>query len=69
MVKVIDNKFSTILGARRLKISQVAKGTGISRVTLTQLYYGRTTQISFEVLDKLCSYVQCDVGDLLEFKK
>lgn len=69
MVKVIDNKFSTILGARRLKISQVAKGTGISRVTLTQLYYGRTTQISFEVLDKLCSYLQCDVGDLLEFKK
>jgi len=26
-------------------------------------------QISFEVLDKLCTYLECPVGDILEHKK
>ncbi len=66
---MIVNKFSVLLAQRLLKISALAKATGISRVTLTQLYYRRTKQIDLETLDKLCCYLQCGVGDILEFKK
>ena len=65
---MICNKFSAILGERLLKISKVAKDTGISRTTLTHLYYRRNLHITMEVLDKLCAYLNCNVGDLFEYK-
>ena len=66
---MINNKFSVLLAERLLKISTVSKETGISRTTLTNLYYKRTNQISIEVLDKLCSYLNCTVNDILEYKE
>lgn len=69
MYKMINNRFSVLLAERLLKISKVSKDTGISRTTLTNLYYKRTNQISMEVLDKLCSYLKCNVNDILEFKE
>ncbi len=65
----MDNNLSQILGAKLIKISQVAKDTGISRTTLTNLYYKRSKAISGDVLHKLCDYLNCTVGDLLEMKK
>lgn len=66
---MIVNKFSVLLAQRLLKISALAKATGISRVTLTQLYYRRTKQIDLETLDKICSCLHCSVGDILEFQE
>ena len=68
MFNVIRNKFSAILGERLLKISKVAKDTGISRTTLTQLYYRRNLHITLDVLNKLCAYLNCNVSDLFEYK-
>lgn len=66
---MIVNKFSVVLAERLLKISTVAKATGISRTTLTDLYYRRTKAVTLEVLDKLCTYLHCNVDDILEFKE
>jgi len=64
---MIDNNFSVVLAKRLLKISTVAKATGISRTTLTNLYYRRSAYVTFEVLDRLCAYLGCPVGELFEF--
>lgn len=66
---MIINKFSVLMAQRLLKISTLAKATGISRVTLTHLYYRRSKQIDLETLDKLCDYLHCSVGDIIEFQK
>lgn len=66
---MISNKFSRILGERLIKISTIAKDTGISRTTLTSLYYRRSTAISFEVLDKLCTYLDCGIEDIIEYQR
>lgn len=65
---MIRNKFSVILGEKLLRISKVAQDTGISRTTLTNLYFRRAQGITFEVMDKLCKYLQCEVSDLFEYK-
>lgn len=65
---MIRNKFSVILGEKLLRISKVAQDTGISRTTLTNLYFRRAQGVTFEVLDKLCNYLECDVNDLFEYK-
>ena len=51
-----------LLGKNLLK----SKDTGISRTTLTNLYYKRSGSISGRVLNSLCQYFGCTVGELLE---
>jgi putative transcriptional regulator len=57
---------SRLLGERKLKISDVARDTGINRGTLTRLYHETAERIELEVLDKLCEYLRVSVSDLLE---
>ena len=66
---MIVSKLAQLLAERFLKISDVNKATGLARPTLTNLYYRRTKQIDMETLDKLCSYLQCSVGDILEYQE
>lgn len=66
---MIASKLAQVLAERFLKISDVNRVTGLTRPTLTNLYYRRTKQIELETLDKLCCYLQCSVGDILEFQK
>ncbi|WWU64683.1 helix-turn-helix transcriptional regulator [Clostridium baratii] len=66
---MINNKFSILLGERLIKITEVSERTGISRTTLTNLYYKRSKSISFKVLNKLCEFFDCSVDELIEFKK
>lgn len=68
MNNVINNKLSGLMGNKLVKISQVSQETGISRTTLTSLYYRRSTAITFEVLDKLCNYFHCSIDDIFEFQ-
>lgn len=69
MSSKVVSSFSGMLGERKLKISQVARETGISRTTLTNLYYNKGEAISFEVLGKLCKYFKCDVGEIIACQK
>lgn len=61
----VKNNLSTLLGERRLRISDVARDTGLSRTTLTALYYERGDAVSYRVLGILCEYLGCGVGDIL----
>lgn len=67
MIGVIKNKFSTILAEKLLKINKISNDTGISRTTLTNLYYRRNKCVSFDVLAKLCKYLKCNVQDIFEY--
>lgn len=58
--------FARLLGERKLKISDVARDTGINRGTLTRLYYETAERIDLEVLDQLCEYFSIDLPELLE---
>lgn len=65
---MIVNKFSEILGKRKMKISDVHEATGISRPTLTALYYAKRKGIEFDTLDKICRYLRIQPCDILERK-
>ena len=62
---VVNNRFAAVLGAKKLKISDAHRMTGISRTTLTKLYYGTENAVTYTVLAKICEALQCDVSDLL----
>ena len=52
------------MGERRLKISKVAADTGISRTTLTALYYDSGKGVQFETANLLCTYFGIGMGEL-----
>lgn len=58
-------RLSTILGAKRLKVAEVCRATGIARATLDRYYYDRVKSFDREVLGKLCQFLQVKPGDLL----
>lgn len=62
------NNLSRILGERLLKVSDVYKATGISRSTLTDIYYQRSTNIKLETLQKICDYLQISLSELIEYE-
>ena len=65
---MISIKLSDIMGKRKLKISQIEKDTGISRPTLTALYYEKSKGITFETLNRLCEYFKVDVSEIIKFE-
>lgn len=54
------------MGERKLKIADVARETDINRGTLTRLYYEKAERVDLDVMETLCRFLECDIGDLME---
>ena len=62
---MIRNELAILMAKKKIKITEISKRTGISRTTLTSLYYERARGISFETIEELCKFFKCDIKDLL----
>lgn len=63
----MKNNLSRILGERLLKISAVHEATGISKTTLTAIYYQRSANVQLETLQKICDFLQVPLSELIEY--
>ena len=61
---MIVNKVSTMIGARRMTVAEVAKKAGISYEAINRLYDATSKRMDFDTLDKLCEVLDCQPGDL-----
>ncbi|WP_455678541.1 helix-turn-helix domain-containing protein [Shewanella colwelliana] len=59
---------SRILGEKRLKVADVARDTDINRGTITRLYNETATRVELDVIEKLCKYLDVEIGELLEIQ-
>ena len=64
---ISTENFAIILAKKRKRITHVARETGISRTTLTAIYYNKSKGVSFDVLDKLCESLECEIGDIITY--
>lgn len=64
---MIINNVSTMIGKRRLNISETAKIAGVDYNTVEGLYHDKTSGIKFETLNKLCYALECSVSDLFTY--
>lgn len=62
---MIHCKLSTLLGARRIKVSEVCRATGIARATLDRYYYDKVKSFDRDVLSRLCQFLKVTPGELL----
>lgn len=55
------------MGERKLKISDIARDTGLHRNTITLLYQETATRVDLDAIDVLCKYFEIGVGELFQF--
>jgi putative transcriptional regulator len=66
---VIKCHLSRLMGERKLKISDVARDTGLHRNTITLLYQETANRIDLDAIEVLCRYFNVSVGELLELQE
>lgn len=64
---MIVNHLPTLLAERRLKVADAVRATGISKTTLHKIYNDQSSRIDFDTIDKLCEFLEVEVGDIFEY--
>jgi putative transcriptional regulator len=59
------NKLWKMLIDKGMNRTELRDAVGISTNTLAKL--GKNDYISLEILDRICSYLHCDIGDIIQF--
>ena len=62
-------RLSTILGAKRIKVSDVCRATGIARATIDRYYNDKVNSFDRKVLSSLCDFLQVSPGELIVLVK
>lgn len=57
-----------MLARRKMKLKELAAAVGISEQNLSLLKTGKVRGVRFATLAKICAVLDCQPGDLLEFK-
>lgn len=65
---MIKCNLSRLMGEKKLKIADVARDIEINRGTITRLYHETAIRVDFDVLEKLCIYLECEISELFELQ-
>lgn len=66
---ILKITLNQVLDNKGISQNQMAKDTGISTSTLRNLNHNRTTRINFDILEKICTYLDCRIEDILCLEK
>ena len=58
-----------MLAKRKMTLSELSEEVGITIVNLSILKQSKSKAIRFTTLDAICSALECQPGDILEYKK
>lgn len=62
-------RLDRVMADRKMSLNELAERVGISNVNLSNLKTGKVKAIRFSTLDAICSVLDCQPGDILEYKR
>lgn len=62
---MIKTRLAEVLAEKKVSMYTLAKDTGIAYTTVWHLNRGETERIEFSVLDRICTRLGCQPGDLI----
>lgn len=68
MSEIIFN-IDVMLAKRKMSVTELAGKVGITLANMSILKNGKAKAVKVETLRKLCDALDCQPGDLLEFRK
>ncbi len=58
-----------MLAKRKMSLTELASQVGITMANLSVLKTGKAKAVRFSTLDALCKALQCQPGDILEYRE
>jgi putative transcriptional regulator len=62
-------KLDDMLHARRMTLTELSEKVDITLANLSVLKTGKARAIRFTTLDAICTALECQPGDILEYRK
>lgn len=62
-------RLDRVLADRKMQLNQLAETVGISVVNLSNLKTGKVKAIRFTTLESICEALNCQPGDIIEYRK
>ena len=58
-----------MLAKRKMSVTELSEKVGITMANLSVLKNGRAKAVKIETLNKICAALDCQSGDILEFRR
>lgn len=62
-------RLDRVMADRKISLNELSAEVGISNVNLSNLKTGKVKAIRFSTLDAICKVLECQPGDILEYKE
>jgi putative transcriptional regulator len=69
VVAVIVVNLDVMLAKRKISSGELAARIGITQANLSILKTGKAKAVRFSTLDAICRELDCNVGDILEYRE
>ena len=63
----IESHLDELLRLRNITAKELCRMVGITEANLSILRSGKAKGVRFSTINRICYYLQCDVGDILKF--
>ena len=62
-------RLDRVMADRKMSLNELSERVGVTNVNLSKLKNGRVSAIRFSTLEAICDVLDCQPGDILEYKK
>ena len=62
-------RLDRVMADRKISLNELAQKVGISNVNLSNIKTGKINAIRFSTLESICDILDCQPGDILEYKR
>jgi len=62
-------RLDRVMADRKISLNELAAKVGIANVNLSNIKTGKISAIRFSTLDAICDVLDCQPGDILEYKR
>lgn len=62
-------RLDRVMADRKISLNDLAEQVGIANVNLSKIKTGKVSAIRFSTLDAICDALDCQPGDILEYKR
>jgi len=62
-------RLDRVMADRKISLNDLSEKVGIANVNLSKIKTGKISAIRFSTLEAICDVLNCQPGDLLEYKR
>ncbi len=62
-------RLDRVMADRKMSLKELSEKVGVANVNLSKIKTGKISAIRFSTLDAICDVLNCQPGDILEYKR